>query len=96
MPWIASGSQGQTAIAMASNHDPEGQHMSCGFPKIARSAGFLAFQTCAPAPVGNPSFAPNNAHPVLRFGGNDKLWLAFNNNDTNGDIGTGLVLWREQ
>ena len=95
-PWITNGSQGQTAIAMASNQDPEGQGMVCGFPKIARSSDFLVFQTCAPAPVNNPSFAPNNVHPVLRFGGNDKLWLAFNNNDATGDIGIGLVLWREQ
>jgi hypothetical protein len=77
MPWIASGSQGQTAIAMASNKDPEGQGMVCGFPKIARSPDFLTFQTCAPATMDSPSFAPNNAHPVLHFGANDKLWLAF-------------------
>lgn len=95
-PWIASGSKGQTAIAMASNQDPEGLGMVCGFPKIARSTDFLSFQTCAPAPVGSPSFSPNNAHPVIKFGSNDKLWLAFNNNDDNGDIGMGLVLWREQ
>jgi hypothetical protein len=96
MPWIASGSQGQTAIVMASNHDPEGQGMQCGFPKIARSADFLTFQTCAPAPVATPAFAPNNMCPVVRFGANDKLWLAFNNNDESGDIGLGLVLWREK
>jgi hypothetical protein len=95
-PWIATGSQGQTAIAMASDYDPEGPGMACGFPKIARSTDFLSFRTCAPAPVNNPSFAPNDAHPVLLFGGNDKLWLAFNNNDPNGDIGLGWVLWREQ
>ena len=95
MPWIATGSKGQTAIGMASNNDPEGDGMLCGFPKIARSSNFQAFQTCAPAPADNPSFAPNNAYPVLRFGGNDKLWLVFNNNDDNGDLGLGLVLWRE-
>ena len=27
---------------------------------------------------------------MLKFGANDKLWLAFNNNDSNGDIGIGL------
>ena len=95
-PWIAAGSQGQTAIAMASNDDPEGPGMVYGFPKIARSADFLSFQTTAPALVNSPSFSPNNAHPVMRFGVSDKLWLDFNNNDLNGDIGIGLVLWREQ
>jgi len=34
--------------------------------------------------------------PVVRSGLNDKLWVVFNNNDENGDIGIGLVLWREQ
>ena len=96
LPWIATGSQGQTAIVMASNHDPEGQGMVCGFPKIARSNDFVTFRTCGPAPVDKPSFYPNNMTPVLRFGTNDKLWLAFNNNDDSGDIGIGLVLWREQ
>jgi hypothetical protein len=96
LPWIASGSKGQAAIAIASNHDPEGAGMICGFPKIARSSDLLSFQTCAPAPVDNPSFAPNNMHPVLHFGGNDKLWLAFNNNDSSGNLGLGLILWREQ
>jgi hypothetical protein len=96
LPWITTDSQGQTAIVMASNYDPEGQGMTCGFPKIARSNDFVTFRTCAPAPVDNPSFAPGNMHPVLRFGGNDKLWLAFNNGDTTGDLSLGLVLWREQ
>jgi hypothetical protein len=96
LPWITTGSQGQTAIVMASNHDPEGEGMTCGFPKIARSSDFVTFQTCAPAPVGNPSFAPSKMYPVLRFGGNDKLWLAFNNNDGSGDLSLGLFLWREQ
>ena len=95
LPWIATGSQGQTAIVMASNHDPEGQGMVCGFPKIARSSDFLVFQTCAPALVDSPAFYPNNMNPVVRFGTNDKLWLAFNNNDSS-SIGTGLILWREQ
>jgi hypothetical protein len=97
-PWITAGSKGQTAIGMASDYDPEGPGMLYGFPKIARSNDLhmAGFQTTAPAPLDQPSFSPNNAHPVLRFGGNDKLWLAFNNNDSNGDIGIGLVLWREQ
>jgi hypothetical protein len=96
LPWITTGSRGQTAIVMASNHDPEGQGMAWGFPKIARSTDFITFQTTAPAPLDNPSFYPNNMCPVLRYGGNDKLWLAFNNNDEGGGIGIGLVLWREQ
>jgi hypothetical protein len=95
LPWITVGSKGQTAIVMASNHDPEGAGMTCGFPKIARSTDFRAFQTCAPAPVDAPSFYPNNMTPVARFGTDDKLWVVFNNNDDGGDIGIGLVLWRE-
>jgi len=60
LPWIAAGSQGQTAIVMASNHDPEGQGMVYGFPKIARSADFVTFQTTGPALLDAPSFTPNN------------------------------------
>ena len=66
-------------FAMASNDDPEGSWNGRlpGFPKIARSADFLSFQTTAPALVNSPSFSPNNAHPVMRFGVSDKLWLDF-------------------
>jgi hypothetical protein len=91
---IATGSQGQTAIAMSTIHGGVGDGV-CGYPKVARSADFVTFQTCGPAPVGNPSFWPPD-YPIVRFGGNDKLWLGFLNWDPNGQLGIGLVLWREQ
>jgi hypothetical protein len=93
-PSIATGSRGQTAIAMESIHGGVGDG-ACGFPKLSRSDDFLTFKTCGPAPVHHPDFAAVD-YPVVRFGGNDKLWLAFHNSDTNGDLASGLVLWREQ
>ena len=90
---MASGSQGQTAVAMSTIHGGVGDGL-CGFPKLSRSDDFLTFTTCAPAMVDNPNFRPPD-YPVLKFWGNDKLWLAFHNTDANGQLGTGLVLWRE-
>jgi hypothetical protein len=90
---IATGSQGQTAIVMTAWDGGAGNGV-CGLPKLARSADFVTFQTCAPAPLGNPDFEVVD-FPVVKFWGNDKLWLAFHNYDTWGQLGTGLVLWRE-
>lgn len=67
-----------------------------GFTLIVRSSDFCDVSNRVPAPACSPSFAPNYAHPTVRFGGNDNLWLAFNYNDDNGETGTGLVAWREQ
>jgi hypothetical protein len=90
---IATGSKGQTAIAMSSIHGGVGDG-TCGYPKVSRSADFLTFSTCGPAPVNSPLFAPVD-YPVVRFWGNDKLWVAFHISDPSSEIGNGLVLWRE-
>jgi hypothetical protein len=90
---MASGSRGQTAVAMSTIHGGVGDGV-CGYPKLSRSDDFVTFTTCGPALMNNPYFGTVD-YPVVRFGGNDKLWLAFHNPDMYADIGTGLVLWRE-
>jgi hypothetical protein len=90
---IAVGSQGQTAIAISTNGGVYGTNR-CGYPKIARAAGFTAFETCAPTLAGNPEFG-QVVWPVVKFGGNDKLWAVFQLPDPYSQIGTGVMLWRE-
>jgi len=90
---ITTGSQGQTAIALSGRDGGPGNG-NCGIPKFSRSTDFLTFTTCAPAPVDNPS-SDWIDYPAIKFAGNDKLYLAFHNVDTYGQLGTGLILWRE-
>jgi hypothetical protein len=90
---MASGSQGQAAIALSTNGGVD-NGVVCGYPKIATTGDFAAFKTCAPALKNAPYFG-QVGWPVLKFGGNDKLWVAFQNADTYAEIGIGVVLWRQ-
>jgi hypothetical protein len=89
---IASGSKGQAAITTSTNGGV-GDGV-CGYPKLSRSDDLLSFRTCGPAPAGTPRFG-QVGWPVVRFGGNDKLWVAFQNWDTYGELTTGVIVWRE-
>ena len=68
---------------------------ACGFPKLARSTDLTNWTTCAAASVattGNYNDIPFGL--ALLYGGNDKLYLAWQEGNTNG-TGVGVLLWRE-
>jgi hypothetical protein len=91
----ASGTKGQVAIVSSQDGAITGS-FAWGFPKISRSDDMVTFQTTAPALVDNPSYE-SIAYPGVKFGGNDKLWVSFVNLDYwNGQLGPGIVLWRER
>lgn len=91
--WIDNGSRGQSAVVTESNAGSNTGQV-CGYPRLSRSDDFLNWTTCGIAPLRSPDFAAY--FPVVRFGFNDKLWIAFKNDSTSGDLPTGVLVWREQ
>jgi hypothetical protein len=89
---IASGSRGQAAVVTESNSG-NSDGVQCGDPKLARSDDLVTWTTCGITPLGPPSFAAD--YPVVRFGGNDKLWVSFRNSDVSDDLPSGVSVWRE-
>ena len=87
-------SKGRSALAVPSLHGvPAPKPPACGLPKLARSRDFAQWTTCSPDT--NKTLSITAWHPSIVFAGNDKLYLAFRNNDTDSKVGTGVVLWRE-
>ncbi len=90
---VDTGSQGQVAVATEDNGG-NSDNVKCGQPKIARSSDFVSWQTCGPAPADGPDIQA--ASPSIRFGANDRLWIAFQQTYDHSDLGnSGVYLWRE-
>jgi hypothetical protein len=90
---IASGLQGQAAVVTESNSGSL-DGVVCGTPKLTRSDDLLLWKTCGISPLSDPAFGAD--YPVVRFGGNDKLWISFRNSDFNASIRAGVIVWREK
>ena len=87
---VAVGSKGQSLISAQSNGG-QGDN-ACGQPKLARSADFIKWTTCAPAPAGMPSFGAQS--PQVVVGPDDRATLVFQVPAGN-DLTYGVVIWRE-
>jgi len=91
---LAVDSKGRGALAVTSLHGvPAPKPPACGLPKLARSSDFEQWTTCSPDT--NKTLSITAWHPSIVFAGNDKLYLAFRNNDSDSKVGVGVVLWRE-
>lgn len=89
--WLAVGSQGQAAIT---SQNDGGVFHDCGLPKLARSDDSVNFRTCGLTGADQANISDD--FPVVRFGGNDKMWVSFRNSVPEGDLPAGIILWREQ
>jgi hypothetical protein len=90
---IASGSQGQTVV-VTENNGGNLDVVSCGQPELSRTSDLQRWTTCGLATYGVPRFTAS--YPVVLFGGNDKLWVSFQQPDDAEDgLPTGVTVWRE-
>jgi len=91
---LAVDSKGRGALAVPSLHGvPAPKPPDCGLPKLVRSSDFAQWSSCSPDTKKTLSITA--WHPSIVFAENDKLYLAFRNNNTDSKIGVGVVLWRE-
>ncbi len=90
---LALDSQDHGAIAFGQNGSSGND--TCGYPKLARSNDLTSWTTCAAAPRDiTKDYSVYPASLQLAFGGNDKLFMAWQETYEN-PTGSGILLWRE-
>jgi hypothetical protein len=89
---IDTGSQGQTVL-VTYNNGGNLDDVACGEPKLSRTTDMVRWTTCGLATYGAPKFSAT--FPVVLFGGNDKLWVSFQQFNDFVDLPIGITVWRE-
>ena len=94
---IAIGAQHQGAIAAEKNQGT-GDNL-CGNPKLSTSSDLVQWSTCSPDADNTKDAIPGGSmYPLVRFGGHDKMDMAFNNVGSGGGDGTlnqGVYYWHQ-
>jgi uncharacterized protein (TIGR03437 family) len=88
---LAIDSQGHGAIGFGQNGGTGDE--TCGRPKLSRSDDLVKWTTCAAGPLNvTGNFSPFPGAIQVLFGGNDKLYYAWQENDATPN---GIYLYRE-